>query len=311
MSVNGVTLANMGMVPTLPGVARLAPAPVRVLRHASVLGSWEMARRGPHPALAGLVGEYCGYVEDYSVPVRRREVASRRIVLIISFGDPIRLHTRPDVEAPDETVSFVAGLHNGPTVTEHAGVQAGVQVDLTPLGAYTLLGVPMAELADRIVPFEDVAAGATGLDARLPEQLACAATWDERFALLDAVWTRRLAEGPVPRPEVVRSWELLEATSGRVGIAELADETGWSRRHLTAHFRREVGLPPKAAARLLRFRHAVRLLGTPNPPGLAPLADLCGYYDQAHLNRDFRDLAGCTPTAYLAAMRPDGGGVAD
>lgn len=309
MSDNGATLGNMGTAPTLPGTHRADSAPVRVLRHASVLGSWEMARRGPHPVLAGLIGEYCGYIEDSTVPVRRRQVAERRVVLIISFGDPIRLHTQPGVDAPGETVSFVAGLHNGPTVTEHFGIQAGVQVDLTPLGAYTLLGLPMAELADRIVPFAELADGAAGFGRELPERLACAATWDERFALLDAVWTRRLAEGPVPRPEVVRSWELLEASRGRVGVAELADETGWSRRHLTAHFRREVGLPPKAAARLLRFRHAVGLLGCPTPPGLATLAEVCGYYDQAHLNRDFRDLAGCTPTSYLAALRPDGAGV--
>ncbi|WTW92722.1 helix-turn-helix domain-containing protein [Streptomycetaceae bacterium NBC_01309] len=299
----------MGTAPTLPGTHRADSAPVRVLRHASVLGSWEMARRGPHPALAGLIGEYCGYIEDSTVPVRRRQVAERRVVLIISFGDPIRLHTQPGVDAPGETVSFVAGLHNGPTVTEHFGIQAGVQIDLTPLGAYTLLGLPMAELADRIVPFAELADGAAGFGQELPERLACAATWDERFALLDAVWTRRLVEGPVPRPEVVRSWELLEASRGRMGVAELADETGWSRRHLTAHFRREVGLPPKAAARLLRFRHAVGLLGRPAPPGLATLAEVCGYYDQAHLNRDFRDLAGCTPTSYLAALRPDGAGV--
>lgn len=292
-------------------MATLVRSP-ELLRHESALGRWEMARREPHPLLADLVGEYCGYLEDFSVPVRRREVASRRIVLIISFGDRLRFTTRPNVDAPLEAVSFVAGLHNGPTLTEHDGVQAGVQVDLSPLGAYTLLGLPMGELADRIVPFEDVMPE-TARD--LPERLAHAATWEDRFALLDTVWLRRRAEGPEPRPEVARSWALLEAASGRVGIADLAAETGWSRRHLSARFREEVGLPPKAVARLLRFRYAVALLGTVREPvpadgiELAEVADRCGYYDQAHLNRDFRELAGCSPTAYLAAVRPDGGGV--
>ncbi|MGA4541828.1 helix-turn-helix domain-containing protein [Uniformispora flossi] len=290
---------------TAAELPRIRPEP-RVVRHTSALGSWEMVRTTPHPALTGLVGGYCGYAERTPWPLRRREVASRQITLIISFGDRIRLLPHDGIAVPDETVSFVAGLHNGPTVTEHDGVQAGVQVDLSPLGAYTLLGLPMAELADRIVPFEDVW---DALGGELPDRLASAAGWPERFALIDAVWLRRLAEGPVPRPEVARSWALLDASHGRVGVAALATEVGWSRRHLTSRFREEVGLPPKQVARLFRFRRAVALLRAP-VPDLAAVATSCGYYDQAHFNRDFRDLAGCTPTTYLGARLPDEGGVA-
>ncbi|MCF2527655.1 helix-turn-helix domain-containing protein [Yinghuangia soli] len=292
--------------PAVPGV----PPLLDVVRHESAPGSWEMARRTAHPALVGLLSGYCGYREDFTAPVRRREVAAPGIVLIISFGDPIRLASRPGVDAPGETVSFVAGLHNGPTLTEHAGVQAGVQVDLTPLGAYTLLGLPMSEIADRIVPFEALAGAAPGLGADLPQRLAYAPGGAAGCAVLDAWGGRRLAAGPVPRPEVARSWDLLAASAGRVGVAELAAETGWSRRHLTARFREQVGLPPKSVGKLMRFRKAVRLLGAPGGTELAVLADACGYYDQAHLNRDFRELAGCSPTAYLAHVRPDGGGVA-
>ena len=64
-------------------------------------------------------------------------------------------------------------------------------------------------------------------------------------------------------------------------------------------------MTPKAFARLARFRHAERLLRSPGHRSLASIALTCGYYDQAHLNRDFRDLAGCTPTAYLTHLRND------
>jgi len=64
------------------------------------------------------------------------------------------------------------------------------------------------------------------------------------------------------------------------------------------------------AAGILRFDHAVELLAGPAPRSLAAVALACGYYDQAHLNRDFRRFAGCTPTAYLAARRPELLGVA-
>jgi AraC-like DNA-binding protein len=68
-------------------------------------------------------------------------------------------------------------------------------------------------------------------------------------------------------------------------------------------------MPPKALARILRFdRVAERLLAV-TEPRLAEVAYDCGYYDQAHLNRDSREFTGATPSAYLARRLPDGGGV--
>jgi AraC-like DNA-binding protein len=91
--------------------------------------------------------------------------------------------------------------------------------------------------------------------------------------------------------------------------AELRDRVraaaGWTGRHLTSRFRAEIGLTPKAAARVIRFDRARMLLVrnlTETTPGyrLADLAADCGYFDQAHLAREFRALAGCPPSQWLA-----------
>ena len=90
----------------------------------------------------------------------------------------------------------------------------------------------------------------------------------------------------------------------------LAEELGWSHRRLIARFREQVGLPPKIMGRILRFDRVTQLLLDVEGPRLAEVAYECGYYDQAHLNRDFRDFAGTTPGDYLARRLPQGGGVA-
>ena len=113
------------------------------------------------------------------------------------------------------------------------------------------------------------------------------------------------------------------ATDGRIALASLATEMDCSHRTLIARFRTCVGFPPKTIVRLLRFNRAVRSLdrlgGTrvnepaskpyietrqPEDPAVgasqwAGLAADCGYFDQAHLIKDFREFAGITPDAFL------------
>jgi AraC-like DNA-binding protein len=85
-------------------------------------------------------------------------------------------------------------------------------------------------------------------------------------------------------------------------IGALAREIGCSRKYLASRFQEHVGLAPKSVARVLRFERAVRMLGRAGA-GVrwSELALACGYYDQAHLIRDFRQFSGQTPGAYLRA----------
>jgi AraC-like DNA-binding protein len=271
---------------------------VRVQRHESALGRWEMAHATPHPALRGQVLRYCGYGEDTTAPLRRREVATPQVTVIFSFGPSI------DVDGARFT-SFVAGLGESYSDTEHAGHQHGMEVKLSPLAVRSLLGVPARELAGRAVPLDDVL-GRPGDE--LAERLAGASGWPERFALLDAVLGERLAGDP-PR-DLMHAWRRLVASHGGVSIAGLANELGWSRRYFGARFREHVGLAPKPAARVLRFRRAVELIERDDGTNLAAIAQSCGYYDQPHLNRDFRAFAGSSPGDHLGRRLPDGGGIA-
>lgn len=257
----------------------------------------------PHRALTGLVLDYGGYVEVSAVPVRRRQAPVGAVTLIISFGPPITLDGPSGCTAHG---SFLAGLHAAPVLTEFVGVQRGVQVNLTPLGAYTVLGTPMDELANRTPALEELAVPALSV---LPERLAEDPDWPTRFARIDGALLRLLdAARRLPDPEVRWAWRTLRTTCGATGIAELAAGTGWSRRHLLTRFRTQVGLTPKTAARVVRFERAARLLvpvladggpGTATGASIADVAATCGYADHAHLTREFRALAGVPPSVYV------------
>ena len=262
---------------------------------------FEHVEGSPSPALAGAVRRYAGYRGGSVEPLRRREPAQDAVALILNFGPTLAV-SGPGFPAVDAD-SFLAPLFDTYAITETGTASYGLQVDLTPLGAHMLLGVPMRDLSELIVPFEDVLGREAPL---LVERLFLAAGWAARFRLLDDFIAHRLAQARPPSPDVIWAWRRLCATSGRLPVGSLAQELGCSRRHLVARFREQIGPAPKTAARILRFRNTTKLLGDDDGSRLAEIAQRGGYYDQAHLNRDFRAMAGTTPGAYLASRLSGG-----
>ncbi len=255
----------------------------------------DVARALPHPALRSFVRQYLGYRMEGFPPGLHRGLPSSDLTFLISLERPIHTVEVSEGSAPPPLQALVAGLQSGPTVIRQDGVQAGVAVELTPLGARSLFGLPAVELTSGIVDLVELL-GAAG--RALPERLAAAPDWQTRFRLLDATLLAEARPGKGPPAEVVHAWHRMLAAAHRPTVSELAGEVGWSRRHLTEVFHREVGLPPRQFLRVLRFeRSVVVLAGRPSTP-LAEVAQRVGYYDQAHLYREWRQLAGCSPVAW-------------
>jgi AraC-like DNA-binding protein len=266
----------------------------------------EHVARRPAAGLRSFVAGYTGYRQAGLDPATHRGLPSPYLTLIFTLDEPLVIARHPDPGQPAGSYdTLIGGLHTSPVLITHQGRQSGIQVALSPLGARALLGVPAGELAAIDLEGADVL-GASA--AEIQQRLLACPTWPERFAVLDDLLLARAAAGggrAEISAEVEHAWRLLLRSGGRASVQRLATETGWSDRHLRTQFRAEIGLAPKAAARVVRFDRAKRLLlgqaRAGGRPRLAELAACSGYYDQAHLDRDFGALAGCPPTAWLAA----------
>jgi AraC-like DNA-binding protein len=194
--------------------------------------------------------------------------------------------------------AWIGGL-GGRCETVQAGpMHTSVDVKLTPLGFFALSGRSPRELAGAYLELaEPFGCAGRLLEARLRD----ASSWEQRFAELDHFLLRRARDPVTPHPMVAEAWSQLSWTSGTISINALAASLGYSRRHLTAVFREQTGLTPKAVARLLRFQRVCERLHA-DPARWADIAADGGYCDQAHLNRDFRELAGTSPSRYLSAL---------
>jgi AraC-like DNA-binding protein len=257
-----------------------------------------LVTRTPTPALRAHVRQYFGFSETTGARTTRREGPGADVVLLLTLDHEWRICSATDDRRRFARYdSVVGGLRDSSIITEHDGRALGLQVNLTPPGAFSLFGMPMSELADEIVPAELVLpTHARGLADRLAEL----PTWEARFELLDTTLPRLLGESRRPSPEVVWAWRRLHATAGRARIGDLVATLGWSRKRLAARFRSEIGLTPKTLARLLRFERAAALLRRDDRPPLAEVAFACGYYDQAHLTHEVRRITGVTPQTYAA-----------
>jgi AraC-like DNA-binding protein len=102
----------------------------------------------------------------------------------------------------------------------------------------------------------------------------------------------------------VWAWDRLVTRRGSTPVTAIAAEVGWSRRHLTARFDQEFGLTPKVAARVLRFEASVARLRAAPHARIADVAAAAGFADQAHMSREWRDLAGCAPSRWISEEFP-------
>ncbi len=257
----------------------------------------EYAQVRPSPAMRPYAAFYSGYRQHGIPPASHRGLPSPYLTLILTLDDPLVITAHPDRrQSPGRYDTLIGGLHLAPALIAHDGRQSGVQVAVHPLGCRALLGVPAGELAGTDVDLSAVLRD--DVVAELRERLHAAADWPARFAALDAALRRLVRDRGGVHPDVAYAFDRLLDSGGRVGVAQLAAEIGWSARHLTDRFRAEIGLRPKEAARVVRFDRARRRLA----PGrrMAEVAADAGYFDQAHLAREFHAMAGIPASRWLA-----------
>ena len=256
---------------------------------------FDLCRRKPPPGLAGMVDDIVGYRETVPGAFRQIETASLAVPLIVSFGEPWEIALGRTPGRDDRIASFAAGLCSGPVVIHSFGGAHCLQINFTPLGAFRFFGLPMHELAARMVPLDDL--------PRRPfsdfaARLADASDWERRFDIAEAFLARRINAGQSASDAVAWAYGRILRSGGRARIDAIARTLEWSRKHLAYRFRFEIGLGPKAVARIVRFNRATGLAQDGQKTDWADVAAACGYADQAHLVREFRELAGTTPAKW-------------
>ncbi len=167
-------------------------------------------------------------------------------------------------------------------------------VRFRPGGAVPFLRHPASDFTDLHVPIADVGSRLSDLSVRF-EGIRDP---DQALSILAAELSAHLARAVRPHRVVAEATRRLW-TDEAPTIDQLSSELGCTRQHLSRLFREHVGVGPKELARVARFQRALAHLSATPRPSLSAIAADLGYFDQAHMNRDFRDLARSTPAQAL------------
>ncbi|HYG63774.1 MAG TPA: AraC family transcriptional regulator [Thermoanaerobaculia bacterium] len=264
------------------------------------LGRWTHTEWRPDPGseMAGLV-QHIWHFEGTLSFTRERHFPNGTLELIVQLDDPYRdIHGERTEVCP--SVCFT-GLQTGPMVIEAPGGFSRVLgVRLHPAGAYALFGRSLAETSGiSSVDVRDLAGPAAD---ELAERCHAAASAEERLRAAASWVGERLARSRGVDPAIAWTAAQIERRHGAVSIAALRERAGLTKTRLATAFREQIGVPPKLYARIQRFRHLLTLLHA-QAGSLADLSAEAGYYDQPHMNAEFRKLSGVTPGDFLAARR--------
>ncbi len=171
-----------------------------------------------------------------------------------------------------------------------------IGVRFHPAGAAPLLRVAANETSGHSVGFVDLGGRPAG---ELEERVHDAASARHAMRRIESYLLARLDNACSIDPAITAALARITATSGSASVEELARSAGLGMRQLERRFAAGVGLSPKRLATVTRLQRAFALIEAGGCTPLTEVAHACGYFDQSHFIRDFRRLAGLSPSRFL------------
>lgn len=238
------------------------------------------------------------FCSDAPAHARERILPSGTVEMVFNLAqDEVRIDDPARPERPRRySGAVVSGTYREFFVIDPLQHASILGVHFRPGGAAAFLASPVHELASRHVDLETLWGPRAN---ELRERLCAAAKLSRRFALLEEAFLARLQRPSQRHGAIAIALDTFDRTAGNAVVRDVARRIGLSHRRFIELFADDVGLTPKLYCRILRFQRARDVAGRSSSVDWAAVAAACGYFDQSHLIRDFREFAGFGPAACL------------
>ncbi len=250
----------------------------------------------PSPLLAPYVKHYWFMTTASAVEASERVIPTGMMSLMFHRGE--RMFSSSDKDWQPR--AFLGGQGTGYTDLSYQGNVDMICVVFRPAGAKAFFNLPLIELNELNVSVHDLDDTLlSDLEKRLtdtPDPNVC-------VLLIEQFLFQRL------RQQAAHNLKRIDAAiqsiyTGQQNVEMLAQTTCLGYKQFKRIFAEYVGANPKEYLRVIRFQRSLHLLQKHPDISLTQLAYECGYYDQAHFIKEFKQFCGYTPTEYLAICAP-------
>ena len=256
----------------------------------------------PHPLLSPYVAKMCVFESSGRLPATDKKLivpnANFKLTLTYRNGIVARIGDKTFVQSENEL--SLSGLIDSPVILDSKDdAQTGtIIVEFNPLGAYRLFHYSYAEVKNQIVEVSDLFG--SGVEV-LKSQLAEAESINQKLLLLQTFLIKQLEKSP-PDPIYDFCIHRISNTKGKVTVAQLEKETGYSARWLHSKFSEHLGTGPKNLSEIVRFKQFYQAYSSGAELQSLKEHIYLHYHDQSHFIRAFKRFTGFTPTDLQNSM---------
>jgi len=243
---------------------------------------------------------YVNVALEGASPERRCIVLPNASVdLVINLGGPIAVERNGD-PTPNLPLAALHGPHSDPITLRRKGALCLIGARFRHGVAATFLNMPLKNLVNGLLNVESFWPDA---QKELIEPVLSAGNLKAKFEALEKSLGRFLERGQRPDPMLRRAVKIMAQRQGDVEVTELARLLKVSRQTVKHKFDQNAGLSPKQFSKLRRFQHLLRMISSSESLNWPEVAKACGFYDQAHLIREFNSFTGFSPEKFLKTLR--------
>ncbi|MBI4931184.1 MAG: helix-turn-helix transcriptional regulator [Bacteroidetes bacterium] len=252
----------------------------------------------PNPSLADYVQLiWIMESENETEKYEKSQIMPDGIVeVIFHYEEPFITHEQ-NGEKFKQPKGFAVSMMRKYIEIESDGKTGFISIRFFPWGAYHFFKEPIKYFLDQTIDSEKLW---KEQNEKMLKKISSTSNHEEKINIVEDFLVEQLKENKQNDKQIDDAVKLIRTSKGQIPIEEIAEKVFLTKRTLERKFLETVGTSPKIFSRITRFLNICHHLEEHRNKTLTQLTYECGYYDQAHFIKDFREFSGFTPKEFFA-----------